>query len=78
MHRTDSVDHNIIMSGSRFHVTPSPSGDVQTPVKAGEVVFQRGTLHAWQAGPEGMRWFSVIIAADPVEVNGVPFKPIGL
>ncbi|RSH85124.1 uncharacterized protein EHS24_006717 [Apiotrichum porosum] len=36
MHRTDSVDYNIIISGSGFHVTPSPSGDVQTPVKAGE------------------------------------------
>lgn len=77
-HRTDSVDYNIIMSGSGFHVTPGPKGDVWTPVKAGEVVIQRGTLHAWQAGTEGMRWFSVIIAADSVQVNGVPLKAIGL
>jgi len=45
-------------------------GEERTLVKAGEIVVQTGTLHAWEAGPEGARWCTVVIAALPVEVGG--------
>ena len=43
-------------------------GEVWTLVKAGEMVVQRGTIHAWHAGPEGARWVTVVVAAEPVKV----------
>lgn len=69
-HRTSSVDYNIIIEGSVTLITPLPGGkEKRTEVKAGEVVIQTGTLHAWEAGPEGAKWYSVIVAASPVKVG---------
>jgi hypothetical protein len=45
-------------------------GEQRTLVNAGEIVVQRGTLHAWEAGPEGARWCTVVVAALPVEKDG--------
>jgi quercetin dioxygenase-like cupin family protein len=70
MHRTDSVDYVTMIQGSVTLVTPSPHGSVRTLVKAGEVVIMRGIMHAWEAGEEGARWFSVVIAAQAVEHEG--------
>lgn len=77
MHRTSSVDYNIMLSGSAWLETPSIEDPenldkvVRTEVKAGEIVVQRGTLHAWRAGAEGARWASVLVYALPVEVPGL-------
>lgn len=69
-HRTSSVDYNIIIEGSVTLITPLPGGqEKRTEVKAGEVVIQTGTLHAWEAGPQGARWYSVIVSALPVKVG---------
>ena len=70
-HRTSSVDHNIFIAGSCTLVTPLPDGrEKRTLVKAGDVVVQRGTLHAWEAGPEGARWYTVVVSALPVKTGG--------
>jgi hypothetical protein len=78
MHRTSSIDYNIIISGSATLITPSQSGngngngkggEQRTVVHAGDVVIQRGTVHAWQAGEQGVRWVTVVVAALPVELN---------
>jgi quercetin dioxygenase-like cupin family protein len=45
MHRTDSVDYAMIMSGEITMLMDDPADDVQ--LKAGDVVVQRGTNHAW-------------------------------
>ncbi|WVR09754.1 hypothetical protein IAU60_006830 [Kwoniella sp. DSM 27419] len=72
MHRTSSVDYNIILEGSAWLIVPDgrdengQGGESRTQVNAGEVVVQTGTVHAWQAGPEGVRWVSVLVSADPV------------
>jgi hypothetical protein len=76
MHRTSSIDYNIFLSGSATLETPSEEDPddldkaVRTEVKAGDIVVQRGTLHAWRAGPEGCRWACVLVSALPVEVPG--------
>jgi hypothetical protein len=72
MHRTSSIDYNIFISGTAWLETPSPDDPldsnkvVKTLVKAGDIVVQRGTNHAWRAGPEGCRWAAVLVAALPV------------
>lgn len=50
----------------------------------GDVVIQKGTLHAWRnPGPEVARWAAVIVDAEPAVVNGQAMlasteKPLGL
>lgn len=73
MHRSNSVDYNVFLHGSAYLITPDGADkekEARTLVRAGEVVVQRGTLHAWEAGPEGARWVTVVVAALPVEVGG--------
>lgn len=69
-HRTSSIDYNILVAGSATLITPLSGGkEKRTVVKAGEIVIQRGTLHAWEAGEEGARWYTVVVAALPVKVG---------
>lgn len=77
MHRTNSIDYNIFINGSAYLLTPDGVGIKRTLVKAGEVVVQRGTLHAWEAGPEGARWCTVVVAALPVEIAGKALEEVG-
>jgi len=68
MHRTPSIDYNIIVKGEATLITPDGQGGVvETITKAGDVIVQRGTLHAWRAGPEGVRWICVLISAQRVK-----------
>lgn len=68
MHRTPSIDYNIIVQGEAVLITPDGSGgNIETIARPGDVVVQRGTLHAWRAGPEGVRWICVLISADRVK-----------
>ncbi|WWD16252.1 hypothetical protein CI109_100678 [Kwoniella shandongensis] len=70
-HRTSSVDYNIMLEGSAWLIVPDgKGGERKTEVKAGEMVVQTGTLHAWQAGPNGSRWVTVVVHALPVEKDG--------
>ncbi|KAI5453020.1 hypothetical protein NCC49_006551 [Naganishia albida] len=67
MHRTSSVDYNIIVDGEVYLQVPDGKGGIkETLCKRGDVVIQRGTLHAWRAGPEGARWVSVLVGAKAV------------
>ena len=75
MHRTSFIDYNIMVAGSAWHITPDPaavdgSGEKRELVRVGDVVIQRGTMHAWQAGPEGARWFCIVVSALPVVIDG--------
>ena len=84
MHRTSSVDYNIMLKGSATLITPARKRDgdgkegsggeeTRTVVREGEVVVQLGTLHAWESGPEGARWITVVVPAKPVEKDGNVF-----
>ncbi|KAJ9110303.1 hypothetical protein QFC19_001706 [Naganishia cerealis] len=67
MHRTSSVDYNIVMDGEVYLQVPDGKGGIkETICRRGDVVIQRGTLHAWRAGPEGARWISVLVGAKTV------------
>lgn len=68
MHRTPSVDYNIIILGQAILITPDGKGGVrETNMGPGDIVIQRGTLHAWRAGPEGVRWITVLVHAERVK-----------
>jgi hypothetical protein len=81
MHRTSSVDYNIFVKGSATLITPTgPNGEVQeTEVNVGDVVVQRGTLHAWKVGKDGARWITVLVAAEPVkDGNGKALEDVDI
>ncbi|KAI8982888.1 hypothetical protein BD414DRAFT_419244 [Trametes punicea] len=69
MHRTSSVDHNILIRGKLILVMEDGSETLLD--QPGDVVVQRGTIHAWRnPGPEWARWITVVIDAKPAVVNG--------
>lgn len=77
MHRTNSIDYNVFLKGSAWLITPTGDGkEERTLVKAGEVVVQRGTIHAWEATDEGARWCTVVVSALPVEKDGKQFEEV--
>lgn len=75
MHRTNSVDYNILLSGRLILILGDNS---ETEVEAGNVVVQRGTMHAWRnpSETEWSRWVSVLIHAEAVEVGGKELEEV--
>jgi len=75
IHRTDSIDYAVIMSGEiDMEIEP---GDI-THLKAGDVIVQRGTVHNWiNRGPEPCVIAFVLIAAKPVETGGKVLPAFG-
>ena len=73
MHRTNSVDYGIVMDGD---LDMEVDGGEVVHLKAGDVVVQRGTNHAWaknSGAPVKMAW--ILIAADPVMIGGRALDP---
>jgi mannose-6-phosphate isomerase-like protein (cupin superfamily) len=67
MHRTDSIDYAVVMSGE----IDMELDDSSVHLKAGDVVVQRGTIHNWlNRGSEPCRIAFVLIDAKPVTVAG--------
>ncbi|KAI0815010.1 hypothetical protein BC629DRAFT_1588686 [Irpex lacteus] len=68
-HRTPSLDHNILISGKL--ILMMEDGSEYLLEKPGDVVIQKGTMHAWRnPGPEVARWACVLVDAEPAVVNG--------
>ena len=69
VHRTDSIDYAVVLSGEiEMELEP---GEPTTHLKAGDVIVQRGTIHNWiNRGTEPCTIAFVLIDAKPVEVNG--------
>ncbi|KAI0692790.1 hypothetical protein BC835DRAFT_1277021 [Cytidiella melzeri] len=68
-HRTPSLDHNILISGKL--ILMMEDGSEYLLDKPGDVVIQKGTMHAWRnPGPEVARWVAVLVDAEPAVVNG--------
>ena len=75
IHRTDSLDYAVIMSGEID--MELETGDI-THLKAGDVVVQRGTVHNWiNRGPGPCVIAFVLIAAKPVEAGGKVLNAFG-
>lgn len=68
-HRTESIDHIAILSGSVLMKYPENGLEKTVEIKAGDVLVQRGTTHGWEAGPQGVRFFTVMVHAKPVVVK---------
>ena len=62
MHTTDSIDYVLIVSGQ---ITLELDDGEQTVLRAGDVVIQNGTRHAWRNhGTESCTIVGVAIGAD--------------
>jgi mannose-6-phosphate isomerase-like protein (cupin superfamily) len=67
VHRTDSIDYAVVISGE----IDMELDDSVVHLKAGDIVVQRGTIHNWVnrgTGPCTIAF--VLIDAKPVEING--------
>ncbi|KAH9950386.1 hypothetical protein B0H21DRAFT_532974 [Amylocystis lapponica] len=69
MHRTSSLDYNVLIHGKLILILDDGAEkEFTTP---GDVVIQRGTMHAWRnPGPEWTRWVTVVVDANPAVVGG--------
>ncbi len=73
MHRTNSVDYGIVMEGE---LDMEVDGGEVVHLRAGDVVVQRGTNHAWinnSGAPVRMAW--ILIAAEPVKIGDRVLEP---
>jgi mannose-6-phosphate isomerase-like protein (cupin superfamily) len=67
MHRTDSIDYAVVMSGE----IDMELDDTSVHLKAGDVLVQRGTIHNWaNRGKEPCVIAFVLIAAKPATAGG--------
>lgn len=73
MHRTNSIDYGIVLSGE---VELELDDGVVTTAHSGDIIVQRGTMHLWRnrSATEVCRIAFVLIEAKPVLVNGAPLK----
>jgi len=63
MHRTDSIDYAIVLSGEIWALMD----EGETLLRTGDVLVQRGTSHAWSnRTEEPARVAFVLIGASPV------------
>jgi mannose-6-phosphate isomerase-like protein (cupin superfamily) len=63
MHRNETTDYNIILSGEVVAVTD----EAETLLKAGDVLIQRGTAHTWHNRSNAPCVFaSVMVSAAPL------------
>ncbi|KAI3391574.1 hypothetical protein diail_7066 [Diaporthe ilicicola] len=81
MHRTPSTDYVVVLSGEITVVTPPAGFDVvdgkgsyarveQTLARAGDVIVQRGSMHALaNRTGEWVRLIGVVLAAEPVKIE---------
>lgn len=75
MHRTNSLDYGIVVSGS---LELELDDGAVTQVEAGDIVIQRGTIHAWRnpSADTPARVVFVLLDATPATVNGQPLPDI--
>lgn len=68
MHRTNSIDYGIVLSG---HVELELDNGSKTVIGPGDICIQRGTMHLWRTvGDEPCRIVFVLTEAAPYYHNG--------
>ncbi len=66
MHRTETIDYVIVLSGE----IDMETDDSTIKLKAGDVLVQRGTNHAWiNRGTEAVRVAFILIDAEPLGIG---------
>ncbi len=74
MHRTDSIDYAVVLSGE----IDMELDNSEVHLKAGDVLVQRGTIHNWvNRGKEPCVIAFILIAAKPVEAGGKVLRAEG-
>ena len=75
MHRTHSLDYVVIMKGE---IDMALDDGVIVHLKEGDVCVQNGTIHNWvNNGTEPCVVAFILLAADPIVVNGKELKITG-
>jgi quercetin dioxygenase-like cupin family protein len=74
MHRTNSIDYGIVLSGS---VELELDDGEKTVLGPGDICIQRGTMHSWRTvGDEPCRIVFVLTEAAAYSSNGVPLLEV--
>jgi quercetin dioxygenase-like cupin family protein len=74
MHRTNSLDYGIVLAGP---VDLELDDGATTTVNAGEIVVQRGTIHAWvNRGAATARVAFILIDAKAATCGGAPLPEV--
>ena len=75
MHRTNSLDYGIVVSGVIELILDD---GLRVPVEPGGIVVQRGTIHSWHnpSAEETARIAFVLIDAKPATADGVALAEI--
>ena len=74
LHRTDSIDYAVVISGE----IDMQLDDSEVHLRAGDVVVQRGTIHNWvNRGDKPCVIAFVLIAATPVTAGGRTLPAVG-
>ncbi|KAK3364538.1 hypothetical protein B0T25DRAFT_530457 [Lasiosphaeria hispida] len=70
MHRSETVDFGVLLCGE---MELTLDGGEARVIRAGELIVQRGTLHAWRNPSETVwaRGLFFLLGANPVRVRGV-------
>jgi quercetin dioxygenase-like cupin family protein len=75
VHRTDSIDYIVVMSGE---IDMELESGVEIHLKAGDVMVQRGTVHNWiNRGTESCVMAVILIHAKPVLAGGKTLEACG-
>ena len=75
MHRTDSIDYIVVMSGE---IDMELDEGESVHLKAGDVMVQRGTVHNWvNRGTETCVMAVILVHANPVQAGGKTLNAFG-
>ena len=73
MHRTQTLDFGVVLEGE---IQLELDGGATRTARAGDVVVQRGTIHAWEnVSGEPCRIAFILIAAQPLAAGGKALEP---
>jgi quercetin dioxygenase-like cupin family protein len=73
MHRTQTLDYGVVLDGE---IQLELDGGAMRTARAGDVVVQRGTVHAWEnVSGKPCRIAFILIAAEPLTVGGILLEP---
>lgn len=75
VHRTDSIDYIVVMSGE---IDMELESGEEVHLKAGDVMVQRGTVHNWiNRGTQPCVMAVILVHAKPVEAGGKTLEAFG-
>jgi quercetin dioxygenase-like cupin family protein len=75
LHRTDSIDYGIVISGN---IELELDNGVFKTIGPSGIIIQRGTIHKWRnpSDSEICRIVFVLTEAKPFELNGTPLQEL--